>query len=945
MTQLTAMEMEYQLEFFKKNGFQRRICPSCKMPFWTLDASRSSCGDPPCAMYSFIDAPVGKRPYTLHEMREEFLTFFQRRGHARVSRYPVVARWRDDIYLTIASIADFQPHVTSGEVRPPANPLTISQPCIRLNDLDSVGKSGRHLTTFEMMAHHVFNYPDEYHYFKDQTVAYCHEFLTQTLGFPAHEITYKENPWSGGGNAGPAVEVMIRGLEVATLVFMKWVADPNGAIDVKGEKYREMDVQIVDTGYGLERLAWITNGAPTIYQALFPEAVGFLLKAAGLERKVAASGVQQMLAETARASSIMSVDTGVKVMELRKKVHASLDQKGIRIGFEDMLAVWEPLEKVYALSDHARCLAFMLGDGIVPSNVKAGYLMRMVIRKCLRMMDDLKLDVPLFDVVDVQLQAFQHDFPELSARKDHIRTVLALETERYRETLEKGRRLVEREAKAFKGKAFPLDKLVELYDSQGLNPEIVKAVAEPLGVTVDVPDDFYSAVANRHAKAKPEEQEDYAGAHVDARFEKLPATRTLYYEDSTTRDFDATVVWSEGDLVVLDQTALYPEGGGQPADKGVLHTGGHDHAKGPAVEVIDVQKYATPQGPVVVHEVKSNPLRQGDRVHGHVDWDRRTGHTRHHTATHLILASAKQVLGFHTWQGGAQKGYDRSRVDIQHYQRITDEQLKAIEELANRTVLEDRDVEKVWLPRDEAEKQFGMQLYQGGIPKGREVRVVKVKGLAVPARHGGSPAAAADFDVECCGGTHVLGTADIGPIKILRTERIQDGLERIEFAAGMAAIREMQHKEALLKKAADAFSVQIDEVPRTAQRFFQEWKDLRKENEALKAELARLRAESVSPRSIGGRQYVLTFVDHEAMATLAKQAALNAEKFPGAVAVAVEGSGYLAVASGAASGLDATGVFDRLKEKFGGRGGGKPNMAQGRLARPASEEDVARALE
>ena len=925
MVSAALPDPEYQLEFFLKNGFQRKVCPSCRMPFWTLDAVRTLCGDPPCVQYSFVGAPATKRPYSLREMREAFLGFFEERGHTRVARYPVVARWRDDIYLTIASIADFQPHVTSGEVAPPANPLAISQPCIRLNDLDSVGKSGRHLTTFEMMAHHVFNTPGNHIYFKDQTVAYCHQFLTEVLGMDGKEITYKENPWAGGGNAGPAIEVMIRGLEVATLVFMKWIADPNGPIDVKGEKYREMDLQIVDTGYGLERLVWISNGEPTIYQALFPDAVRFLLAEAGLEERVSDPRVQRMLADTARASSIMSVDTGTKVLELRRKVHAALAEKGVEtrsasegqagsegggvIPFEDMLAVWEPLEKVYALSDHARCLAFMLGDGIVPSNVKAGYLMRMVIRKCLRMMDDLKLKVSLFDIVDRQLDAFEGDFPELKAHRDYIRTVLELETQRYQETLEKGRRLVEREAKAYKGKEFPLAKLIDLYDSQGLNPEIVKAVAEPLGVRVDVPDDFYSAVANKHAKAKPGETEEYDGTHEDRRFAHLPPTRALFYEDSGIQHFHANVLWAEGDLVVLDQTALYPEGGGQPADHGILHTGGHDATKGPAVQVVDVQKYATALGHVIVHKVKGGSFRAGERVHGHVDWDRRMGHTRHHTATHLILASAKQVLGFHTWQGGAQKGYDRSRVDIQHYARITDDQLRQIEEVANRAVLEARPVEKTWMRRDEAEKTFGMQLYQGGIPKGREVRVVTVK----------------DFDVECCGGTHVAATNEIGPIKILRTERIQDGLERIEFAAGMAAIQQMQRKDDLLKEAAETLAVPQEQVPQAAKRFFEEWKQLRKENEALKARLAELESKNFAPEvdlQVPGGPRLLVTVKQADAATIRGLAQEYAKGAPGTVAV-VNPQGNFVVA-----GPQAVEIAKRLAE---GKAGGKADLAQGSI--------------
>ncbi len=196
---------------------------------------------------------------------------------------PVAARWRDDIYLTIASIADFQPFVTSGIVPPPANPLTISQPCIRLNDLVSVGRSGRHLTTFEMMAHHAFNTPNEEIYWKDRTVELCDQFIA-SIGGDLNKVTFKESPWIGGGNAGPSVEVLIGGLEIATLVFMslgRQKTDQPG-YDLKGEMYYPMKLRIVDTGYGLERLVWASKGSPTIYDAVFPEMVSHVMGAAGL---------------------------------------------------------------------------------------------------------------------------------------------------------------------------------------------------------------------------------------------------------------------------------------------------------------------------------------------------------------------------------------------------------------------------------------------------------------------------------------------------------------------------------------------------------------------------------------------------------------------------------------------------------------------------------------
>ena len=225
-----------QLEFFSEGGFQRQRCRACGSHFWALE-KQPLCGDAPCVEYSFLGAPLFDQPLGLAEMREAFLAFFEARDHTRVERAPVVARWRDDIYLTIASIAVFQPHVTSGLARPPANPLAISQPCIRLNDLESVGRSGRHLTTFEMMAHHAFNSNDDEIYWQDRTVELCHELYTG-LGVSPDALTYKENPWVGGGNGGEALEVLAGGLELATLVFMDLIDDPQGDIELKGGRFR-----------------------------------------------------------------------------------------------------------------------------------------------------------------------------------------------------------------------------------------------------------------------------------------------------------------------------------------------------------------------------------------------------------------------------------------------------------------------------------------------------------------------------------------------------------------------------------------------------------------------------------------------------------------------------------------------------------------------------------
>ena len=726
--------------FFVDEGFQRKKCEKCGKFFWTRDGARKSCGDPPCDPYTFIGSPIFEREHSLDEMREHYLGFFQARGHMRIKRYPVVARWRDDIYLTIASIADFQPFVTSGQVPPPANPLTISQPCIRLDDLDSVGRSGRHLTTFEMMAHHVFNTRELEYYWKDRTVQLCDELLLG-LGCDPLAVTYKENPWAGGGNAGPSVEVMTGGLELATLVFMDLKAVPSGTIEIKGERYEKMNNYIVDTGYGLERFVWASKGSPTIYDAIFPDLVRKVADLSGVEHNLQDPEYAEIFAQNARLAGMVDLDE-YSMKDLRIKIAAS-----IGISPEKLEKTIEPMERIYAVVDHTRCLAYMLGDGIIPSNVKAGYLARLVIRRTLRLMKELGLDLPLADLVRMQIS--QLDYSDWEERFVTIKEILDQEEQKYAETLEKGKRLVKKTAEIYrkKNQAIPLQEMISLYDSHGIPPEIARESAEALGAAVELPDNFYSLVAKSHIRAEKVEETKIV----------IPGkTELMFYEHPFEQVFEAQVLDVVDDSVILDRTLLYPEGGGQPADHGTLEKAGQ------IFQVLDVQK----SGDVVLHKLEMPGLGKGDRVTGKVDMRRRLAHARHHTATHLVHDSAKRVLGKHIWQAGAQKSEERGSSGYLHYKRITEEEVKAIELEANRRVMEIAPVDTQFLPRAEAEKLFGFELYQGGVPPGTQIRVVRV----------GS-------DIEACAGTHVTNTGMIGAIKILRTERIQDGVERIEFAA------------------------------------------------------------------------------------------------------------------------------------------------------------------
>ncbi|SIR92949.1 alanine--tRNA ligase [Natronorubrum thiooxidans] len=898
---MSELADEYRLEYFEEEGFERKECPSCGAHFWTRDHGRETCGEPPCEEYGFIENAGFDDEYSLEEMREAFLSYFEDHGHERIEPYPVAAnRWRDDVLLTQASIYDFQPLVTSGETPPPANPLTISQPCIRMQDIDNVGKTGRHTMAFEMMAHHAFNTredaPDEYAYkgevyWKDETVELCDGFF-DSLGVDLDEIIYIEDPWVGGGNAGPAMEVIFRGVELATLVFMSMEQDPDGEYEMKdGNRYSPMDTYIVDTGYGLERWTWVSQGTPTVYEAVYPDMIEFLKDNAELEHT---DDEEQLIHRTAKLAGHMDIDEAEDMETARGEIAAELD-----VDAGELEALMEPLEDIYAIADHCRTLAYMLGDGIVPSNVGTGYLTRMVLRRTKRLCDTVGVDAPLDELVDMQAKRLDYK------NRDTIRDIVRTEVEKYRETLERGGRRVEAMAEEYaeKGEPIPVEELIELYDSHGLQPDMVEEIAADAGAAVDVPDDFYSLVAKRHETPEAADEDE----DEDERFEDLPETEKLYYDDQQRTQFEAVVLdvfeREESYDVVLDQTMFYPEGGGQPADQGTLST------DDTTVEVEDVQI----EDGVILHRTDESPGK-GEFVKGQVDGTRRRQLMRHHTATHIVIHAARQVLGEHIRQAGAQKGIESSRIDMRHYARISREDVKRIESLANDIVMDNTAVTQEWPDRHDAEAEHGFDLYQGGIPPGEQIRLIHV-----------------DDDVQACGGTHVARTGDIGAIKVLNTERVQDGVERITFAAGDAAIQSTQRKEDALYEAADVLDVSPADVPETAERFFEEWKGRGKEIEDLKEQLAAARAggggggEEVD---IGETTAVIDRIDAD-MGELRATANALVEEGKIAVLGSGESGAQFVVAVPDDSGVNAGEVVGELASRVGGGGGGPPDFAQG----------------
>lgn len=920
-----ALAKMLDLAYFHKNGWKRRVCPTCGDAFWTADRERTLCGDSSCVEYDFIGNPLTSEPLTVAQMREAFLSFWEQKSHTRVPRNPVVARWRDDLYLNIASIANYQPHVTSGDVPPPANPLVVSQPCIRLNDLANIGRSGRHFACFEMMGHHAFNSSEwGRHYWTEECVAWGHRFLTETLGLDGVRITYKESMWYGGGNAGPCLEVFAGGLEVATLVFMcleqidedqavKLRAERHDVFEVKGDPYRMMDLQIIDTGWGLERLAWASTGTPTAYDTVFPDTIAELRGRATVP--IADDDRAKMLvAEHARVQGVLNLDIGTRLDKLRDEVVRRLAGRGVETDADELRSVMEPIESMYALADHLRCLSFMVGDGIVPSNVKAGYLMRLVFRRAIRFRERLGIADSLADLLADNMARMVDEFPEFEKAIERAREIGRLEEERYVESRDRGLRLVERTLA--KRRSLSTEDLVELYDTHGLGPNTVAEAAARLGVTVDVPDTFDAIVAERHAREKTAKEPSLGIPR------ELPLTRRIFYEEEGAQEekFDARVTWvgRDGDhqIVILDQTCFFHETGGQPGDQGILKRVSEDGEE----TVVRVFR-TTKDHEHPVHHIEGE-LSVDDEVHGTVDWNLRMDHTRSHTATHIMNQSVRRVLGSHSWQAGTQKYADCARVDMTHFRRPTPEELHAIEHLANRIVMEDRRVTATWFRRDEAERKYGLTLLQGGIPKGRKVRVVAIEG-----RDPESP-----WDVEYCGGTHCGATSEVGPIKLYRTERIQDGIERFEYAAGHHGVDRWQSDERLLREAAAELQVAPSELPAAARRFFAEWKEQRKLLDEVRQQLAGLRASAAAGEAetvAGVRIVVQAGLD---AASLQKTAAeLVSEPNTVALLAAVPDGGPVRLLFGRSSDidLDMGAIVRDAAAALGGKGGGRPDFAQG----------------
>jgi alanyl-tRNA synthetase len=400
------------------------------------------------------------------------------------------------------------------------------------------------------------------------------------------------------------------------------------------------------------------------------------------------------------------------------------------------------------------------------------------------------------------------------------------------------------------------------------------------------------------------------------------------------KEFDATVLKTTDDgFVVLDRTCFYPEGGGQPADHGFLVFSGL------TAEVVDVRKV----GKVIVHKIVGSLPAEGSAVTGMLDWERRYALMKAHTATHLVNGAARRVLGEHVWQHGTQKGLESSRLDISHYRRLTPEEVHKIETLANQAVMANMRVETSWLPRNEAESRYGFRLYQGGAVPGKDIRVVKT----------------GDWDVEACAGTHLKNTDEVGFVKIVYTERVQDGVERLGYAVGLEALKAVQHQELILWKVSETLSAPVEKLDRTAEKLVKELKDaniekrkLIKENATRLSNILDTAVLEARSEEINGIKFMVEN-SHESIdpTRMVQNANEMIKRHEDVVTLHYGSDGKTArilVMAGKKAiekGFDAGEVVRQVSPLIGGGGGGRREFAQGGGTKPEKLQEAVKAAE
>jgi alanyl-tRNA synthetase len=784
----------------KKMGLKRNTCSVCGKNFWSF-TPKDKCGDVDCiGDYTFFKERISELSASYVDIWKLFSQFFSKKKHTEIKRYPVVARWRDDIYFVEAAIDDFAPYVIKGTAEPPANPLVVPQICFRFNDINNVGLTGRHLTSFVMAEEAAFNTKEKKTYFDEEAIIYITEWLLKGLKIKKEELTFIEDAWAGAGYAGSCLEYFAGGLELGNQVYMRYI--------IGSDKLEDLPTKTIDMGAGLERWSWVSSSTPTIYEATFPKVINFIKNKANVnysDKDI--KEVYQYLGkfdfektEFNEALEIIANKTKFNTAEIKKMV-------------SDMRAV-------YSIADHTRTLLIAIHDGSLPSNVGGGYNLRNILRRSLNFIDSKNWKIDINDVINEHKKELKTLYPELM--QTECTEVINKEIERYKESKSRNAKIISEYVK--KGK-IDNNEMLKLYESEGVTIDDLKDAAERAGKNIIIPENFYSNI-NRTKTSEIKKQD------TDL-IKGIKKTEKLFYDEELTESRAKIIKIIKPNMVILDKTIFYPEMGGQKADNGFIEKN----------RVTDVKVLED----VIIHYLDNiDGIKEGQNVDIKVDSERRELLRRHHTATHIINQASRRILGQFVYQNGAEKDVDKAHLDITYFDRLTDEQINSIERLANEIVANDLKISAVIMPRSEAEKKYGMSIYQGGAVPNAELRIVRIS----------------DYDVEACGGLHCNTTGKVGLIKIIKTERIQDGVVRIVFKAYKPAIEYVEEMYSTIKNLTDKWSVKQEDLIKTAYRFFEESKQYKESYETSEIDMIRISLGLIDTKEENGVKIIKTKLDN-----------------------------------------------------------------------------------
>ncbi len=861
------------------------------------------------------------KPYGVNELREMFLSFFESKGHLRLSSFSLIPQNDASLLLINSGMAPMKPWFT-GEQEPPRHRVCTCQKCIRTGDIENIGKTARHGTYFEMLGN--FSFGD---YFKREAITWSWEFLTspewvgldpdrlypsvfagnettpaddeafeiwnKEIGIPAERIFHfgkEDNFWEhGSGPCGPCSEIYYdrgpeygcgkpgctvgcdcdRYMEVWNIVFSQFDNDGEG-------HYTELKQKNIDTGMGLERLAVVCQNV----------------------------------------NSLFDVDT---VMNITNKVS---EITGAHYGESYASDV-----SLRIITDHIRSATFMICDGVLPSNEGRGYVLRRLLRRAARHGKLLGVNEPfLYEVCDTVIHENEGHYPELRERQSYITKVIRVEEENFAKTIDGGLHIFnemlsghqEKGEKVFSGAdAF------KLYDTYGFPIDLTIEMVEEAGMTVDQ-DAFHQLMEEQRIRARKAREAlgDLGWAGVEFGKE-VPVTRFVGYDHTEIKDAKVVALVVENEqaeemmpgvegIVVLDKTPLYAEMGGQVADHGTIT------ADGVTFQVNDVQKN---KGGKYMHYGKlvEGCLKIGDTVQAQIDNERRLAIARAHSATHLLHKALQTVLGEHVHQAGSLVEPDFLRFDFTHFSAMTAEELSEVEKRVNHSILEGYTVTTEELPIEEAKQRGAMALF--GEKYGDVVRVVDMGG----------------YSVEFCGGTHLKNTAMVGPFWIESEFSVASGVRRIEAVVGRKSLGGMDRNRSMLFKVAESMKSKPGDLLQKVAAQNEEMRNLRHMLEKFRAKESAGEAERFlfGAREVGGLKVITATIPDADADKLRQMGDVVRDKADNVVAVlATVKDGKITFLSACgkeavSKGIKAGDVIKKVTAICGGKGGGKPDSAMG----------------